>query len=242
MGNSVIKKAFHIVCEGRDDKAFFTKLFEAHGIQDFEAECARTNNDPKRCAGKSGITDTLLGLKAVNDLNPGILRGIIIAVDSDEDPAKSFESVRRSIKETKMQLPVPDQALIPKLDPQGMDPAIAILSIPWIDQPGHLDSLLFDSMQTSHADLIAPIEDFCDSTEHRTRDWAQNNKSKMKLRCAIAASKEGEPGLSLAYFLESSECEINFKDVKFNKIVNFIKEFSEHLNGKTRKPKPHPAA
>lgn len=224
MGNIVIKKPCRVVCEGRDDAAFFTRLFETHSIEGFEVDCARTNNKPTGCAGKSGITDTLLSLKGVSDLNPGVLRGIVIAVDSDEDPRKAFEHARQAIRNTKLQLPVPDQALVPKSDPQGVDPALAILCIPWIDATGHLDSLLLESIHTSHGDLIDPIEEFCKKTEHRTRDWSQNNKLKMKLRCAIAASEEGEPGLSLAYFLQSSACQINFRDPTFDKIVAFLSD------------------
>ena len=160
MGNIVIKKPFRVVCEGRADAAFFNRLFDARGLGNFEAECARTANDVGRCAGKSGITDTLLALKGVADLYPRRLQGIVIAVDSDDDPDKAFQSVRQAIRMAKAQLPVPSKLLQPEVDPQGTDPSIVVMCVPWVDAPGHLDSLLFESMRTTHNDLMSPIDDF----------------------------------------------------------------------------------
>jgi len=226
MGNATINKPFRVVCEGRADAAFFNGLFISRGILDFEAECAKTNGENKKCAGKSGITDTLLALKTIVDLRPGVLKAIVIAVDSDSDPEEAFKTVKESIRATKALLPVPREML----KPEGNDPAIAVVTIPWIDTPGHLDALLFESMRISHSDLMKPIDDFCHATEHRTVNWSDGSKAKMKLRCAIAACYKDDPGKSLAFVLESSACQLDFGDSTFDRIAKYFTDFNSRLS------------
>jgi len=152
---------------------------------------------------------------------PGRVRGILILFDSDDDSNKTFESVIDSIKQTKLKYPQPSKLL--EIKPG--DPAMAVATLPWIDKMGHLDELVFEALQVSHADLLEPIRQYCEATSHRTKTWAVAKKSKMRLRCMIAASNEKDPSISLRYYLETKHCPVDFHHPCFDQLMAFIEKF-----------------
>jgi hypothetical protein len=162
-----------------------------------------------------------LALDAIRETKPGVARGIVILFDSDEDSDVQFKAIIESIRNAKLKYPLPDKLLEIK---RG-DPTIAVGLLPWINRQGHLDELIFESLQESHKDLLTPIEEYCKGTAHRTGTWKFGKKSKMRLRCMIAASHEADPSIGLRYFLESSKCPVDFNHACFDPLVKFLEEF-----------------
>jgi hypothetical protein len=80
-------------------------------------------------------------------------------------------------------------------------------------------------METSHADVIGPLNTFCQQTSARNGNWGITPKSKMQLRCTLAASYEDDPGLSLHYLLKRNNCPIDLKNSAFNPIADFLTDF-----------------
>jgi hypothetical protein len=225
-----ITKPYRIVCEGAADASFFRAIFRCHNLDLFEADCAHkdkpdSDQSEDRCGGKSAVTDELRALKGFSDTHPDVLRGVIVAIDSDADGNTAFDETIKSIKAVKLQLPVPTRLLELKKGGEG-EFGIAVMCIPWIDQPGCLDTLLFESVRSSHSDLMIPIDDFCSATQHRNGDWTINPRSKMRLRLAIAASYKQGPDKALGFLLNSSENPFNLNDPAFMKIVEFLRTFS----------------
>lgn len=222
---SIVSAPCQLICEGASDEAFFKRLIASRNITGFEVRCARCNGQ-KRCGGNSCISDTLTAMFAAADLTPGAIKGILIAVDSDDDPEAEFLAVKRQIRSAKPMHPMPDRLLEikPTKDP---NPAIAIMTIPWADQRGNLDTLLFQSAANTHAEIMSPLEDFRNSTEHLRIDWSLGKLSKMNLRCTIAVSHKSDPSMSLALLLLSDECPFDFGDAIFNNIASYLEEFRQ---------------
>jgi len=154
---------------------------------------------------------------------PGRVKAILIIFDSDDDPNNTFKGIIAAMKETKLKYPQPTRLL----EIKAGDPAIAIATLPWVTRIGHLDELIFEALQESHVDLMEPLKTYCEGTSHRTGSWSFGKKSKMRLKCLIAASHKPDPTASLKFFLETSDCPVDFNNPCFDTIVDFIKHFRE---------------
>jgi hypothetical protein len=216
------KAPYVVICEGRADTVFVSRLLQHRlGVTDISVRCTHTAGP--RCAGKDGLTDTLKALDAARSTIPETIRGIAILFDSDESPDDSFKRVIKLIKAAKLEYPLPDHPLEVK---NGRDrPSIAIGLLPWHNRQGHLDQLIFEALQGTHADLSQPITDFEAATNHRTKEWKFGPKSKLRLRCLIAASHQRDPGVALAYYLESSDCPVDFDSACFDPLMAFLNDF-----------------
>ena len=222
-GKAQINEPCRIICEGASDRSFFNSLIRIRGIANCEADCARLDTKPEQCAGKYGITDTLRGLRGYAEAQPGKIQGVIVAIDTDTDPKKRLQETIDYIQAAGLKPPA--KYLEIKKAKKRDEFAIAIVGIPSPDRAGNLDLLLFEAMQRSHADLMAPLETYCEHTKARNEDWPIGPKSKMKLRCTIAASYRDDPGLSLSYILMRENCPVDLKDAAFDQVAQFLREF-----------------
>lgn len=228
-----------IVCEGNADRVFLTRLIASRTISDCAVRCTHESApNHQRCAGRDSLTKTLLALDAIRNLNPEAVKGIAIVFDSDEDPAASFKSAQESIRSAKLFYPIPDRPL--EIKPStSKHPTIAIALIPWHDRQGHLDELIFEALSTIYTDLLRPIDQYYADTKHRTGAWSFGSKSNFRLRCMLAASHQEDPSISLAYWLESSKCPIDYKDACFDKLAGFIEAFRKSVIANRVEPFNH---
>src|SRR5262249_39084812 len=153
-----------IICEGAADRSFFNALISSRGITNCEAECAIQDNE-ERCGGLNAIPDTLRGLKGFAESQPNKLRGVVIAVDTDQDPKARLDETIELIKSAGLRWPAKYLDIKERKKPDEF--SVAILGIPWLDKQGNLDSLLFDSLQQTHADIMTPLTAFCAGTVAR---------------------------------------------------------------------------
>ncbi|HTB11557.1 MAG TPA: DUF3226 domain-containing protein [Bryobacteraceae bacterium] len=215
MEDGPVSAPYVVLCEGSADRAFINRLLQSRGITDIAVRCTHTGTDP-RCAGRSGLKDSLLALDAVRATIKDAARGIAIVFDGDDDTNLRFNEIIEDLKQSKLGYPRPSKPLeIAKGDPSV---GIALL-------PCHLDELIFNSLGASHKDLLQPIEDFQKATVHRTEKWKNRSLSRMRLRCLIAASHEPDPGASLTFLLESSKGPVDFQHSCFDWLMDFLTEF-----------------
>jgi uncharacterized protein DUF3226 len=224
------KEPCRIITEGFADSAFFNALIKNRKIANCDADCTHVDGNPKGCAGKSGITATLRALAAFAELRPNDIRGVILAVDIDDDPDKTLKETIKSIRAVIPSVSCP-KSYLDIVKEFGF--AVSIMGIPWHDQLGSLDTLLFEAMQTTHADIIGPLGTFCEATKRRHEGWSSNKKSKMKLRCTLASSYQDDPGLALSHMLSRADHPFDLQDQAFNQIARHIEHFTERvLKGK----------
>jgi hypothetical protein len=124
-----------ILCEGTSDEALLRALIDTRNLPEF---CIRNGSDlPGDNSGGISMIGRLLagiiiweGFSSISD--------ILIVVDSDSDPNSNFREVRSQIQSvTDYAYPIPDQLLV-----RGAgSPTMAVLTLPWIDEPGNLETL-----------------------------------------------------------------------------------------------------
>ena len=83
--HSVSSYDTYLLCEGKGDKDFFIRFLEFHGFKSVFVDQA--NN------GKDDIGKTLMGRYADSEMPLENFKNIIIVVDSDDDPFRSFQEV-----------------------------------------------------------------------------------------------------------------------------------------------------
>jgi hypothetical protein len=225
-----ITQPCRIICEGYADSAFFNALIKKRAIPNLEAECARTEKEQDRCGGKHAIADTLRSLVGYSQLQPKKLRGVIVAVDVDDDAGKTLRDTLDYIKSVQPHISYPGKFLEISKGTKDADFSLAVLGIPWHDQLGNLDTLLFESLQVSHADIMGPLGTFCDLTQKRREGWTLGPNSKMKLRCTIAVTYKPDPGQSLGILLGRTDIPLfNLADATFNQIAKFLHDFQHQV-------------
>lgn len=207
-----------VLCEGNAERSFLNRLLRLRwgATSEFSVRCTHTQADPDRCAGRSGLKDTLLALDAVKAFHPRLVRGIAIVFDGDNDRDGRFGEIMEAMRESKLKYPRPNNPL--EIAPG--DPSVGVYL-----HPVHLDELIFEALRESHQDLIAPVNAFELATLHRTEKWKYGAKSKMRLRAMIAASWERDPSGALAHFLETSDSPVDFKHSCFDALMAFLDDF-----------------
>jgi hypothetical protein len=78
---------FLIVGEGERDQAFFNKLIDHHGLEEFEIGFAE---------GNTKFVDFLGGLKLHKDFSK--LAAVVLVSDNNGDPENSFNNVRTQVE------------------------------------------------------------------------------------------------------------------------------------------------
>ena len=167
-----IKEPCRIITEGYADSAFFNALIKARGIANCEAECTRSDKKPQGCAGKvaAAMTDTVRSLVSFSELNPGKLRGIVLAVDIDDDAKKTLEYVKNALKDVKPSVSCPSNYLEIKKEKKKADFAVAIMGIPWHDQLGNLSCLSWNWRGRSSVKITERTYEKRAKTLHRRRE------------------------------------------------------------------------
>jgi hypothetical protein len=216
MEDGPVSAPYVVLCEGSADRAFVTRLLQSRGITDIAVRCTHTGANPRGCAGLSGLRESLLALDAVRATVKDAVRGIAIVFDGDDDTDLRFKEIIEDLKQSKLGYPRPSKPL----EIAKGNPSIAIALLPC-----HLDELIFNSLDSSHKDLLQPIEDFQKATVHRTEKWKNRSLSKMRLRCLVAASHEADPGASLTFLLESSKGPVDFQHPCFDWLIEFLTDF-----------------
>lgn len=96
---------YQIVCEGRADQVFLSKLILARfGEAPQIAIRTSGNNRPPQ---KDGLTNALLAIDAIRSTMPGAARGVAIIQDADDDANKAFKQIINHIKAAKVGYPIP---------------------------------------------------------------------------------------------------------------------------------------
>ena len=99
MGDITYNKPFLVICEGPSDEKFFRLLAEKNSLKDkYDVYCAR--NDLGHRAGRSGFKAHLFGLRTQIALK-GIIRGIVLVIDSEESANDSLVFIKNQLSRAK---------------------------------------------------------------------------------------------------------------------------------------------
>ena len=125
-----------LIVEGNDDKNFFEALIEHAGIVDIEVH---------QVGGKDAFSSFLSGFAKTSGFGE-FVDSIGIVRDADESAARTFQSIRGSLR--RAALPVPDEPCIPR---RG-DPRVNVMVLPGRQDTGMLETLLCETIAGSELD------------------------------------------------------------------------------------------
>lgn len=215
-----ISKARLILCEGPHDKSFFRALIDHYQLPPAHVVCSA---DLTRKQGRSGFGDALFALRPITGFD--LLEDIIIATDSDDDAAASFQFAANLIAnvpqtqppEEPHTYPVPTS---PHLKAAG-SPSVTILLLPWLDRTGSLETLCFEAASKVFPANKACVDAFSGCTG--SAGWLPQKRDKMLLRSIIAGSHEKKPDIALSMIWSSEPNLIPISDQAFWQVRDFLK-------------------
>lgn len=219
MSQSDFTKPYLILVEGAGDAAFFRHVIKARTIpDDFDVRCPR---DGKNVNG-SGNTRFREALDAFAII-PGFdkLRGILIVTDNDEDPMASFKNVQDQIRNTSRKHSAPTQ---PLAKTSGF-PAFVVMTIPWINELGNLETLCIQAAEFADPTLATCADTFqvCTGVDQ----WTLSKRSKVKLRSIISAGYRRNADESLSFLWNDYPGLIPLNHKCFDKIAVFLTNFGK---------------
>jgi len=225
MGNSEEKIAHKIVilCEAPDDAVFLRQLLSHNGITGFNV-FPNTDLTKSKGGGNTFWTESLNSVMG----DPGFrnVRCIAIVTDSDTDPQEAFAKVRDGISKTSdlpssrttRRLPIPD-ALV---NIKGDDPALVVITVPWADSPGCLESMCYEAASAGNPAMAKCVEDFMVCVDAGT--WANaNSKAKARLRVLVSGLYEKNPLIWFRDIWDKAPGIIPIGSGTFSKLVDFFK-------------------
>jgi len=215
---SNILNPFLIVCEGISDARFLSRLLEYKNINTFNVGCPSSAG----LGGSSGldaISKYLLGIYSIT-VGKRTLRGILIIIDSDDEPSKRFSMMQKALKDAKF--PAPTKPF--KVEDYDSF-RVAVYLMPKEGDVGTLDKLLLDAALKKNPQMNKCLDNFCDCVGV-VKSWTQNQQSKMRLSAMVAASCQKNPWASAAIMWSEKDCPVPIESNCFSEIVDFLQVFT----------------
>ncbi len=203
----IITSPNQLICEGKADEVFFSRLLVSMG-KNVQVACPKKDRDGAE--GVSAIYRRLQGFHPYFNM----IEKVVLAIDSDDDPQNVFlEGCKQFKKARKYPIPITVCAFA---ELAGA-PKTAILAVPAEGKKGSLDTLLLRSFEDKYRrKLLSCVRKFATCIEASKR--GETREAKVRLRGLIAASQTKNPGMSLAFLLEEKNCPISFTHKSFDQI------------------------
>ncbi|HWB61777.1 MAG TPA: DUF3226 domain-containing protein [Chthoniobacteraceae bacterium] len=209
-----------IITEGKADDEFIEQLIKVSGIDPEAFEVRRALESESY--GYSGFERRLAALKTETGLDNR--RAIILVADNDDLNDKFFLKIRDQISSAGG-YGVPS-APLELVSGDERIPPIAVLMLPWADEPGCLDSLCLQAACNQRPHYVACIEQFV--TCVKALDWPISSLHKLKLRCLLSSACKQDPNTPLVHVWKSNRRDENLvplNDPCFGRIVEFLRSF-----------------
>jgi hypothetical protein len=205
--------AYQLICEGKADEVFFSRLLKASG-KNVDVRCPK-KDDPNGGLGKGAIHKTLVALQAQFDK----ITRVVVLFDSDDNPDQAFidacgELNKANAKNAAKPYPVP--AAVNTVSTLAGSPDTAITLVPGVGVMGSLDALLLSSFEQRFPERLTCVNGFCTCMNDPNRGITKD--ATLRLRALIASAYPKKPGVSLANLLEEGHCPIDLAHASFNTI------------------------
>jgi len=209
-----------ILCEGQGDQAFFVNLIRTRSLPGFSVVFPSDKPEQGIPGGVDGFAGRLRALRAERDFSK--IEGLLVVADNDSRPEASFTRVQQQLTEAGG-YPVPTQPLEVARGESG--PWVVVMMLPWIGQPGNLETLCVKAMRGAWPEAAVCLEEFCRCTS--TSRWDLSKQSKMRLRAMISAVCESDPNTSLVYAWNRPQNLIPLNDAVFDEIAAYLSDFKK---------------
>ena len=190
-----LTKSRVILTEGSADERFLIGLIECCEIPDIEPAGNAGGSDWK------GALQALSGRPAFNQIET-----IIVIADSAGGPEGIFRDIVRQIRRVKkVAYPIPQRlGEVTEDAPEGI-PNVVVITLPWIDRTGSLETLLLDGLAARHGAITEAANDFITGAPTGRFDRGSEKGSKARAACVIAALCEDDPGCAVGWMFKTEE-------------------------------------
>jgi len=214
-----------LLCEGRGDERFFTKLFKTHGVgKNFTIKVPFSGKGALDEFGGRESFGSYLMRASVNERFIDNVKAVLVVADNDDDPALGFQKV---IEELKMVDGWPVPEVERKAFKKDGAPTVVVLMLP-IDEPGNLETVCLEAAYAKFG-LEEEVAEF--SAKTPANDWPISKRSKMEMQVLLASNNRKQPDAGFAAsWSQKEKYQIPADHACFNPIVDFIAKFEEILD------------
>lgn len=201
------EKRLLVLTEGTADAAFFKHLGDNRGIVDMQAT---------RPAGGKDFTRRLRTMRSFAPESSTVL----IVTDCNGDAASTFRHIQGQIRNVG-DYAVPGEPLR-TVRASGV-PAIAVVTLPWIDRRGNLETLILEAMSDTYPEVRAEVDRLLEVTVGRRRDSISKD-SKACFSCMVACTCDDDPSSAISAMWYNNK---GYRDLlahdAFNNLADFLK-------------------
>jgi hypothetical protein len=192
------------------------RLTDAHVIRGYQVGCPEPPVAPH---GKTGFGDLLAALPADEDLVK--VRAIVIAYDNDNDPNAAFHHVQQEIRRAQSGYSVPGAPL--EVGPAANNlPAIIALPVPWVGEPGCLESLILPAVSDNWPNVRGHVDTLIAATE--ARDLVGCKRDKAILAAMIACVCGKDPTCSVSSMWRHAQFKPLLRHATFDRVAGFFRD------------------
>jgi hypothetical protein len=215
------KKPKFILCEGYEDASFTRALIKKVSLPPFDVS---PNIDmPLASGGGAGFGAAIMACEPLEGFAE--VENVVILSDNDDDPESSFAAVRKQIEAARRAGDISRNWGAPTqvATKAAGDPSVSIWMWPAPGQPGCLETLLWQGLQTQskYATEIACVEAACACAG--ADQWSISKLDKARLRCFLALVYKRNPAIGLGNLFQDSKQPIPLANRVFKPFADFLR-------------------
>lgn len=154
------------------------------------------------------------------------LKGVIVVVDSGDDPAATFKKVCKKIKETGG-YGVP--STLGEIASSAEDhPPIAVVTIPSPNLSGSLETLYVQYLESLHSTTSEHIRDLHSKDGIEVLTWNAEKQAKSKYATMVALVHKNDPSRAATWAFRNPSV-VDVKSQIFDEIVGIINRICENI-------------
>jgi hypothetical protein len=183
-----------ILAEGNEDAAFIRALLR--GRKNMPAFDISPNIDLAEVGGSSGFGEAIVACEAITGF--GNVTDVVILADNDDTPASSFANVCRQLEKARRNGDLSRNwgSVKRPVEKAAGNPSVSVWMWPSPGQPGCLETLLWQMIETKYPKEAACVQDACKCSGADT--WPISKLDKARVRCFIALACRRNPGIALS--------------------------------------------
>lgn len=209
-----------ILCEGEQDKAFFTHLVESRHLPQFDVFCpSRPYTDD---GAVEGYDDMLTAFTTGDGFQN--ITGILVQGDNDDKPQQRFNRIAKKIAAAEGYIRPQNRLQVVRADNR---PPLIVMMFPWEEELGALETLCLISAEAANPTIKQCMDIYFDCA--RIGTWSLVKQHKMRLRCMIASICKTDPYTSLVHAWSRAESLIPLDHQCFRQIADFLQNFDQFI-------------
>jgi hypothetical protein len=212
-----IPRPFLVVCEGYGDVCFIDALLKFKKIANCNVGCPSEKGGTG--TGKEAIPQYLKAIQTAVQLKKATLRGILVVVDANGNPAVSFDQMTAALRDANFPAPGKPFSL------EGNPFRVGIFLMPGQGKTGCLEHILWDAAIGKNQAIQRCVEDFSKCTGGHIMAAPSNKQAKMKMSAIVAAYCKDNPWASAAMVWSDAGNPVPIDSASFNDIAHLLETF-----------------